>query len=69
MNEYTLDELQEALRAIDSTISKCEKALPKLASGTAQHTLLTRRIKAFHIASDLIAREQNAMQPPSPETD
>lgn len=51
---YTNDELQEALQAITSTLSKCEKVLPKLQSGSSQHTLLVRRIKAFQIASSLI---------------
>lgn len=30
MNEYTEIELKEALRAIESTIKKCEKILPKI---------------------------------------
>jgi hypothetical protein len=51
---FTKEELKEALRAIESTISKCEKIQPKLEPGTAQHTLLVRRIKAFNIASNLI---------------
>lgn len=55
--EYTKEELQEALRAIASTISKCEKVQPKLKEGTPQHTLLKRRIKALQIASALIQRE------------
>jgi hypothetical protein len=54
MNQFTKEELEEARRAIDSTITKCEKVLPKLKEGTAQHTLLVRRIKAFQIASSLI---------------
>jgi hypothetical protein len=57
MAKFTKPELEEALRAIDSTISKCEKVEPKLKPGTSQHTLLTRRIKAFKIAADLIKRE------------
>lgn len=57
MDNYTKEELEEALRAIASTINKCEKVLPKLKQGTAQHTLLQRRIKAFHIALILITRE------------
>lgn len=57
MNDYTEEELKEALRAIASTISKCEKVLPKLKQGTSQHTLLVRRIKAFNIASALITKE------------
>jgi len=57
MDNYTKEELEEALRAIASTISKCEKVLPKLKQGTSQHTLLIRRIKALQIASTLIKRE------------
>jgi hypothetical protein len=59
MDNFTKEELEEALRAIASTIAKCEKALPKLKEGTSQHTLLIRRIKALHIASALIKRELN----------
>ena len=47
-------ELSEALRAIESTTGKCEKALMKLREGTPQHTLTKRRIAAFRIASELI---------------
>jgi hypothetical protein len=54
---FTKEELEEALRSIDSTISKCEKVQPKLKQGTSQHTLLIRRIKAFQIALTLIKQE------------
>jgi len=57
MDSFTKEDLTEALRAIDSTISKCEKVLPKLKPGTSSHTLLERRIKALHIAETLIKRE------------
>jgi hypothetical protein len=57
MDDYTKEDLKEALRAIESTISKCEKVQPKLKEGTSQHTLLIRRIKALRIASSLITRE------------
>lgn len=60
MNTYTKEELEEALRAIDSTIKKCEKVQPKLKEGTSQHTLLVRRIKALRIASELITREMES---------
>lgn len=50
-------ELHEALRAINSTIGKCEKAQLKLKVGTPQHTLTRRRLKAFYIAVSLIERE------------
>lgn len=55
--KFTKEDLEEALRAIASTISKCEKVQPKLRPGTSQHTLLVRRIKALYIASALIKRE------------
>jgi hypothetical protein len=57
MDKFTKEELEEALRAISSTVSKCEKVQPKLKQGTSQHTLLIRRIKALNIASALIRRE------------
>ena len=48
------NELLEALRTIESTISKCEKAFSKLSEGTSQHTLMRRRLDAFNIAVMLI---------------
>lgn len=54
MNDYTKEELDEALRALESMISKCEKVQPKLKQGTSQYTLLERRIKALQIAASLI---------------
>ena len=54
MTAHSEHDLREALRAIESTLSKCEKALVRLTSGTAQHTLLTRRIAAFAIAIELL---------------
>jgi len=57
MDIFTKEELEEALRAITSTIGKCEKVQPKLKQGTSQHTLLVRRIKALYIASALIEKE------------
>lgn len=50
-------DLSEALRAINSTISKCEKAQLKLAEGTPQHTLTKRRLEAFYISVSLIEKE------------
>lgn len=56
MDNYTKKELEEALRAISSLISKCEKAQEKLAQGTSQWSLLKNRIKALHISSSLIKK-------------
>lgn len=50
-------ELHEALRSINSTISKCEKAQLKLNEGTPQYTLTKRRLEAFYIAISLIEKE------------
>lgn len=62
MEAFTKEELEEALRAISSTISKCEKVQPKLKQGTSQHTLLIRRIKALRIALSLITKELENME-------
>lgn len=59
MDNYTKDELQEALRPIASLINKSEKAQQKLASGTWQHTMLRDNIKALHIASALMDQGPN----------
>ncbi|MPM78623.1 hypothetical protein SDC9_125634 [bioreactor metagenome] len=60
METFTKEELSQALRAIVSTIGKCEKVQPKLKPGTPSHTLLVRRIKALNIAAVLIQRELDA---------
>lgn len=57
MSAYTEEELREAWRALDSTVKKCDKVLPKLKPGTSQHTLLVRRIKALRISLELLERE------------
>lgn len=57
MDQYTKEELQEAIRAITSTINKSEKALLKLKAGTWQHTMTVRTLKADYIAIALLNRE------------
>ena len=57
MTKYTIEELDEALKAIVSTISKCKKAMPKLKENSSQYTLLVRRIKALSISAELIQKE------------
>ena len=56
-DEYSKEELSEALRAISSLVSKCEKVRPKLRPGSAQLTLLRNRIKALRVAEALIKKE------------
>lgn len=59
MVSFTKEELEEAIRSTTSTLSKCEKVLPKLKEGTSQHTLLVRRIKALRISLVLMERDLN----------
>ncbi len=59
MDSFSKEDLTEALRAITSLISKCEKAQAKLTQGTPQCTLLKNRIKALRISASLIT---NALQ-------
>lgn len=60
MNNYTKEELKEALRALSSLISKCEKAQEKLKPATSQHTLMRNRLAALRIASSLTSNELEA---------
>lgn len=57
MDNYTTDDLQEALRPIASLISKSEKAQQNLLPGMWQHTMLQGNLKALHIASALMNKE------------
>ncbi|RKD33957.1 hypothetical protein [Lacrimispora algidixylanolytica] len=57
MSDYTKGELEEALRAVNSIISKCEKAQEKFPEGNSQHTLLKNRLKAMYISKSLLTNE------------
>ena len=60
---YTIDELSEAKRQIDSTLHKLRQAIATLESkeNPEQHksqlTLAKRRVAAFELANSLIERE------------
>lgn len=54
---FTEEDLQEALRAFASMISKTEKAQAKFAPGTSQHTLQRNRLKALRVTEALIKKE------------
>jgi hypothetical protein len=56
-NNYSIDEIQEALRPIASLISKSEKAHQKVRPGTWQHRMLGENIKALRIASGLMNKK------------
>lgn len=57
MGDFTMEELQEALRSIASMIDRSEQAREKFAPGTSQHTLQKNRIKALYVVSSLIKKE------------
>ena len=59
MDNYSTAELSAALKVISSTISNCEKMLPKFEAGTAQYSLLQHRLKAMYISNALILQDQN----------
>jgi len=64
MDDYTAQEVLEALPPIASLLSKSEKAQGKVAPGTWQHTMLTGNIRALRTASALLdeaSGEQNEM--------
>lgn len=50
-------DMADALKVIESMISRGEKAQRKFAEGTAPHTLQKNRLHALHIASLLIKSE------------
>jgi len=49
-----MQETADALKPIFSLISKCEKAIQKVAPGTWQHSMLETNLKALHIAHALM---------------
>ena len=58
MQNFTVEELSEAHRALLSTLQKCEK-IDTAKLGKSQKTLLERRIAALKVALALIEKEQN----------
>ncbi|MDR0414131.1 MAG: hypothetical protein LBH84_01770 [Prevotellaceae bacterium] len=56
MDNFTREELEEALRTFASLARKCEKAREAFVQGSSQWTTLSRRINASHIASTLIEK-------------
>jgi hypothetical protein len=59
MDNFTEQELQQALRPIASLISKSEKAQQKLATGTWQYKMLRDNLKALRHAAMLITGDTN----------
>jgi hypothetical protein len=56
-NSFSKEHLEDALTAITSLASKCEKSQSKITHRTAQATLLINRIRALNIAAILISKE------------
>lgn len=57
IDQYSEDNLVQALKTITSLLHKCEKSLEKITDRTSQKTLLVNRIEALKIAFTLIERE------------
>jgi hypothetical protein len=57
MANFTVEELESALSAINSTLSKSEKVQLKLKADTFQYIMTVRGIKAYKIAIVLIKTE------------
>ena len=54
---FTRNDLQEALRAFASMISKTDKSQAKFMPGTPQHTLQRNRLKALRLSETLVKVE------------
>lgn len=61
-DDFTREELADALRPITSIITKCEKAQAKLAASGSQHARLKNIIRAMRLAENLIADEISKRQ-------
>ena len=54
---FTKNELSEAIRTLNSSISKCEKAKTKLNASSSQYKWVNRQLDALYLSVKLIARE------------
>ena len=63
MSDFKKKDLEDALRAVNSIISKCEKAQEKFQEGNSQHTLLKNRLKAMYISKSLLVDEISKKEP------
>jgi hypothetical protein len=57
MKSYSQEELQNALKVVSSSISKCEKIQTKFKEGTPQLSLSINRIKALKISKCLLEND------------
>lgn len=63
MSDFEKKDLEDALWAVNSIISKCEKAQEKFQEGNSQHTLLKNRLKAMYISKSLLIDEISKKEP------
>lgn len=56
-NDFTRDELQEALHTLASMIRKAETVQMKFSPGSSQHTLQRNRLRALRTAEALMKTE------------
>jgi hypothetical protein len=56
MDEFSMENLEDAHRALSSLLHKCEKAQTRIEEGSSQHTLLQNRIDALGVALSLIKK-------------
>lgn len=59
MDNYSRENMQEALRIVTSVIDTCKKMEPRFREGTPQHSLLRNRIKAMNISRSLISGDND----------
>jgi hypothetical protein len=65
MDEFSPEEVREALEPLASLISKSEKASRKLAPETWQYSMLQDNVKALRLASALIVGGIQSEAPPT----
>ncbi|MDR2046804.1 MAG: nitroreductase [Clostridiales bacterium] len=58
MEKYTADDFRESIRALESAISKCEKAKIKLKDGSPQKKWVNRQLEAFYVALAFIKKSK-----------
>jgi hypothetical protein len=59
VDDYSKEDMQEALRIVTSVINTCKKMEPRFREGTPQHSLLRNRIKAMHISKSLMSGDND----------
>lgn len=61
MSQFTREQLNSALKVIDTALKNCRKIQPKFKEGTSQASLLRNRIKALEISQVLVIDDAEAV--------